>query len=180
MGASASTEIYESEPTSERCVGEHSDTWNAQLHIWLLLYNCTRTIEARFAPEPWGPWSPPVVMLSNNEPLLGSVRMAGLWADAQGLIIDPAFPPDWGTFAWRSQAFSVERAQSEMRDHVTAAGNDNLAMRVRVPQNTSQAALTGVNCRPTPFTYHPDTNFVQFSLPVAPDVEATWSVQTGG
>ena len=55
-------EIYQAEPAGERCVGEHSVTWNAPLHAWLLLYNCApRTVEARLAPEPWGPWSPPVV-----------------------------------------------------------------------------------------------------------------------
>jgi hypothetical protein len=60
-------EIYEAEPTSERCVGEHSVTWIAPLHIWLLLYNCAGNIEARFAPEPWGPWSLPIVILSGND-----------------------------------------------------------------------------------------------------------------
>jgi hypothetical protein len=64
-------EIFEGLPVSERCVGEHSVTWNAPLQVWLLLYNCgpeTRTIEARFAPEPWGPWSPPTVVLSAKDP----------------------------------------------------------------------------------------------------------------
>lgn len=61
----AGAEIYEAQPAGERCVGEHSVTWNAPLHAWLLLYACTpRTVEARFAPEPWGPWSPPIIMRS--------------------------------------------------------------------------------------------------------------------
>ncbi|HML08784.1 MAG TPA: DUF4185 domain-containing protein [Xanthobacteraceae bacterium] len=58
-------EIYDAVPPSERCVGEHSVTWNAPLHVWLLLYNCEPwTVEARFAPDPWGPWSPPIPILS--------------------------------------------------------------------------------------------------------------------
>lgn len=58
-------EIYDNQPQGERCVGEHSVTWNAPLHTWLLLYNCAPwTVEARFAPEPWGPWSQPTVMIS--------------------------------------------------------------------------------------------------------------------
>jgi hypothetical protein len=64
-------EIFEGLPVRERCVGEHSVTWNAPLQVWLLLYNCgpdVRTIEARFAPEPWGPWSPPTVILSAADP----------------------------------------------------------------------------------------------------------------
>jgi len=58
-------EIYDAQPANERCVGEHSVTWNAPLHTWLLLYSCVPwTVEARFAPEPWGPWSRPSIMLS--------------------------------------------------------------------------------------------------------------------
>ncbi len=58
-------EIYRAKPADERCVGEHSVTWNAPLQVWLLLYSCLPwTVEARFAPEPWGPWSPPLIMLS--------------------------------------------------------------------------------------------------------------------
>jgi hypothetical protein len=48
-----------------RCVGEHSVTWNTPLHAWLLLYGCGLDgVEARTAPEPWGPWSSPIVLLS--------------------------------------------------------------------------------------------------------------------
>jgi Domain of unknown function (DUF4185) len=61
-------EIYPAQPAGERCVGEHSATWDAPLHTWLLLYNCARSIEARFAPEPSGPWSPPLVILDVQNP----------------------------------------------------------------------------------------------------------------
>jgi Domain of unknown function (DUF4185) len=58
-------EIFEAQPAAERCVGEHSVTWNAPLHAWLLLYVCEPwSVEARLAPEPWGPWSPPIAVLS--------------------------------------------------------------------------------------------------------------------
>jgi Domain of unknown function (DUF4185) len=58
-------EIFVAEPADERCVGEHSVTWNVPLHSWLLLYTCVPwVVEARFAPEPWGPWSTPVILLS--------------------------------------------------------------------------------------------------------------------
>jgi hypothetical protein len=40
----------------ERCIGEHSVTWNSALRTWLLLYVCgPYRVEARTAPEPWGP-----------------------------------------------------------------------------------------------------------------------------
>jgi hypothetical protein len=49
----------------ERCVGEHSVTWNGPLQAWLLLYSCGGwQVEARTAPDPWGPWSAPTVLLS--------------------------------------------------------------------------------------------------------------------
>jgi hypothetical protein len=58
-------EILTSVPASERCIGEHSVTWNVPLHAWLMLYNCGPwQIEARTAPQPWGPWSDPTVLLS--------------------------------------------------------------------------------------------------------------------
>jgi Domain of unknown function (DUF4185) len=61
----AGAEIFAAEPADERCVGEHSVTWNAPLHSWLLLYTCVPwVVEARFAPEPWGPWSTPIILLS--------------------------------------------------------------------------------------------------------------------
>jgi hypothetical protein len=56
-------EIY-NPTTSEECVGEHSLSWNAPLNAWLLLYGCLESIEARYAPAPWGPWSDPIVLLS--------------------------------------------------------------------------------------------------------------------
>lgn len=58
-------QIFPPNPPSQQCVGEHSETWNAPLQMWLMLYTCGgREIEARVAPEPWGPWSKPTAILS--------------------------------------------------------------------------------------------------------------------
>lgn len=64
----AGAEIYDDSPLGQRCVGEHSVTWNAELKVWLLLNNCVSVIEARFARDPWGPWSPPIVLLDSLNP----------------------------------------------------------------------------------------------------------------
>jgi hypothetical protein len=86
-------EIYEARPAYERCVGEHSVTWNAPLRVWLLLYACFPwTVEARFAPEPWGPWSPPVIMLSAvQDPNLVCTLIQGV-SPCPGLTPGPAWP----------------------------------------------------------------------------------------
>lgn len=64
-------ELYADSPNAyspsgdERCVGEHQVTWNAPLRVWLMLYSCGGwQVEARTAPDPWGPWSGPTVLLS--------------------------------------------------------------------------------------------------------------------
>ncbi|MGD0189449.1 MAG: DUF4185 domain-containing protein [Rhizomicrobium sp.] len=58
-------ELYDALPAGERCMGEHSLTWNEPLKTWLLVYNCrVGVVEARIARDPWGPWSPPVTLLS--------------------------------------------------------------------------------------------------------------------
>jgi hypothetical protein len=70
-------ELYAASPVGERCVGEHSVTWNEPLQRWLLLYNCGLwNIEARFAPEPWGPWSPPTSILNLAQPVLCTLIMS--------------------------------------------------------------------------------------------------------
>ncbi len=67
----AGAELYKDTPNpgsptgDERCVGEHSVTWNAPLGVYLMLYTCGGLqVEARTAPYPWGPWSAPTIMLS--------------------------------------------------------------------------------------------------------------------
>jgi hypothetical protein len=84
-------EIYEAQPANERCVGEHSVTWNAPLKAWLLLYVCQPwTVEARFAPEPWGPWSAPIIMLS-------AIEQPGLTCTLiQGFTACPGLTPGLG------------------------------------------------------------------------------------
>jgi hypothetical protein len=67
----AGAELYADSPNAyspsgdERCVGEHSVTWNEPLHTWLMLYSCGGwQVEARMAADPWGPWSGPTMVLS--------------------------------------------------------------------------------------------------------------------
>lgn len=93
-------ELYPASPAGERCVGEHSVTWNGALHSWLLLYNCEPwTVEARTAPEPWGPWSAPTVILqaTPTSPLVctlinsvaGCPNLRNYWPGMPGIFYAP-------------------------------------------------------------------------------------------
>lgn len=87
-------EIYSDANPGERCVGEHQVTWNAPLQTWLLLYNCAGSIEARFAPEPWGPWSAPTVILSPQDPGVVCTLIQDKTTPCTGLIqfgVGPGF-----------------------------------------------------------------------------------------
>jgi hypothetical protein len=113
-------------------------------------------------------------MFAHSEPLLGSVRMAGLWADAGGLIIDPIFP--FETFKWES---AVARTPAETQGRITPTDDDVLNMRVRIRGGTPKPTLAvSVNGQSAPFTYDATTGFVQFSLRVTRDIAATWSVRS--
>ena len=61
---------------AERCIGEFSVTWNGPLNAWLMLYNCNGDVEARIAPAPWGPWSPPVTILKEDDKVACRLIMA--------------------------------------------------------------------------------------------------------
>ena len=62
-------QIFHPGSVAEECVAEHSVTWNAPLRSWLLLYNCSAgQVEARIAPDPWGPWSKPITLIAPGDP----------------------------------------------------------------------------------------------------------------
>jgi hypothetical protein len=72
----AASEIFPSADGKQACVGEFSITWNKPLSRWLMVYNCTQGIVARVAPEPWGPWSQPAVMLGGADDVRCKIVMS--------------------------------------------------------------------------------------------------------
>jgi Domain of unknown function (DUF4185) len=90
----AAAEIFQATPAGERCVGEHLVTWNAVLRTWLLLYTCTPlSVEARFAPEPWGPWSAPIIILDAvQDPDVGCTLIMSLAGCGSQPSPYPPFP----------------------------------------------------------------------------------------
>jgi hypothetical protein len=59
-------ELFSGEAGKQACLGEFSVTWNKPLDKWLMFYNC-HGIEARVAPQPWGPWSAPATILGARD-----------------------------------------------------------------------------------------------------------------
>jgi len=116
-------EIFAAEPADERCVGEHSVTWNAPLRSWLLLYTCVPwVVEARFAPEPWGPWSTPIILLSAvQDPGLNCtlIQRVGL-TGCPGLALGQTLPPG-STVPWPG-AFYAPFVMSRYTQDVTPPG----------------------------------------------------------
>ena len=110
-------------------------------------------------------------MFSHSEPVLGSVRMAGLSANDRGFTIDPVFP--FESFKWQSRVMSITRSETETQGSFTAEGNDVIVMRVRVA--SAKAYTVSVNGKPVAFTR--DNGFVRFELPVVRGTAALWSVR---
>jgi uncharacterized protein DUF4185 len=78
-------------------IGELSVAWNAPLGLWLMLYNAgsPRGINARVAPDPWGPWSEPVVVVDPRGPGIGYGAFMHV-ADAPDGLSDPGREHEWG------------------------------------------------------------------------------------
>ena len=78
-------------------IGELSVTWNAPLGLWLMLYNAghPRGINARVAPDPWGPWSAPVIAFDPRGPGLGYGAFMHI-ADSSDGLSDPGREHEWG------------------------------------------------------------------------------------
>lgn len=113
---------------------------------------------------------------AHSEALLGSVRFAGLRADAEGLVVDPAFP--FSDFEWSSPAFAVSSAPDETRGAITALGDDVIALRVRLPSG-SDAKSVQVQVDGKAAGFSVDGGFARFEVPVRRDVAVAWSVRTG-
>ncbi|HYL34531.1 MAG TPA: DUF4185 domain-containing protein [Bryobacteraceae bacterium] len=48
-------------------IGNHSVVWNSALQRFILMYNQSRGIQARFATAPWGPWTDPIPVFSDDD-----------------------------------------------------------------------------------------------------------------
>jgi cellobiose phosphorylase len=111
-------------------------------------------------------------MFSHSEPLVSGIRIAGLAADGDGLVVDPVVP--YAEFSWESPFFAVARRAGEIAGRVTALGDDVLRVRVRAAGLAEGGVRVRVDGGDVPFSV--EQGLVAFDLPVRARVAAAWSV----
>lgn len=84
-------------------------------------------------------------MFAHSEPLLSSLRMAGIRADAQGVVIDPGAP---GACSWTSPRYGLIYSDSTVVGWMRAVATDRVSYRVRLPGGLRDEPQVLVNGRP--------------------------------
>jgi hypothetical protein len=82
--------MSEAEPVIEGAMGEMSVMWNSYLQKYMLmnLDNTRLTILLRTADTPWGPWSPPrVVVTAREHPGLYAPNVHPQWVEDSGRVV---------------------------------------------------------------------------------------------
>jgi hypothetical protein len=168
----------------QQTLAMHAETYpNIWYGVWSGPDKYFTPLDATSPDRPGATWCIPLAacmqdfpvtnMFSHSEPLLSSIRMAGLSPTPDGFIIDPSYP--FATFKWESRVFAVERTATGLQGKLTAVGDDTLALKVRVNACQEVLAVTA-NSQPAPFTC--ERNFVRFQMLVARRKAAQWSVQS--
>ncbi len=86
-------------------------------------------------------------MFSHSEPLLSSIRLAGVSTSQRGIRIDPGFPFD--DFTWESSVFAVRYTPTKASGKLLTVGADSYEVRVRLPRELGRDSVTvRVNGRP--------------------------------
>jgi hypothetical protein len=88
---------------------------------------------------------PATNLFAHSEPLLSSLRIAGVRADARGLRLDPGVP---GSFSWTSPGFGMIYENSTVIGWIRAIATDQVVYRVRLPQEFQTEPRVWVNGRP--------------------------------
>jgi hypothetical protein len=120
-------------------------------------------------------------MFAHSEPLLGSLRMAGVRPDAGGVVIDPGVP---GAFSWVSAAYGLIYGDAAAVGWTRAIASDEIVARVRVPDGLRGVPRVMVNGASVASTLEPGTaqagnaaaRFAVFPLPLRSGSHAYWVV----
>jgi hypothetical protein len=86
-------------------------------------------------------------MFAHSEPLLSSLRVAGIRADARGFVVDPGVP---GPYSWTSPRFGLIYSENSVVGWTRAIANDSLSYRIRLPdsmRDDPQVSVNGIQVR---------------------------------
>ncbi len=81
-------------------------------------------------------------MFAHSEPLLSSLRIAGIRADARGVVIDPGAT---GPFSWTSPRYGLIYGENTVVGWMRAVADDRVSYRVRVPDSMRENPQVLVN-----------------------------------
>jgi len=111
-------------------------------------------------------------MHAHSQPLLSSLRLAGVSASADGITIDPVAPYD--NLSWTSHSFAVTYTPASVAGSIQTLGADTFTMTVKLPPGVATAAsvvVDGVAVEPTV-----SPPFVTFPVTSTAGSVVTWSI----
>jgi hypothetical protein len=111
-------------------------------------------------------------MHSHAQPLLSSLRLAGVSASAAGLTIDPVAPYD--QLSWQSSSFAVAYTLTSVIGSIQTIGADSFTMTVKLPSGISAASSVRVDGVSVDFTASPP--FVAFPVTGTAGGNITWEL----
>ncbi|WP_176736880.1 GH36-type glycosyl hydrolase domain-containing protein [Oligoflexus tunisiensis] len=115
---------------------------------------------------------PATNLFAHSEPLLSSLRLAGVRADARGMLIDPGVS---GPFSWVSPGYGLIHGSKAVIGWTRAIATDQVVYRVRIPAGIQTEPRVLVNGLPVVASVEWD-RYVVFSLPLKRGTYAHWVI----
>ncbi len=100
-------------------------------------------------------------MFSHSEPLLSSIRLAGISVDVGGMTIDPGVP--FEEFSWESATHAVRYGATRASGKVVIASGESMSMRVRLPLGLSEGNVV-VRVNGDVVEFKAESGFVRFQI----------------
>jgi len=112
-------------------------------------------------------------MHAHAQPLLSSLRLAGVAVSAAGVTVDPV--PPYDHLSWTSSSFAVAYTPASVTGSIQTIGADSFTMTVKLPPGVAAASSVQVDGVPVEFTMSPP--FVAFSVTSAAGARVRWAVR---
>lgn len=112
-------------------------------------------------------------LFAHSEPLLGSLRLAGVRVDDRGHTIDPGYPTE--RFSWFHPRYAVAYDEGYAMGRIRAVADDVMELRIRPPEGVEPANATVlVNGWPQPYRF--DEDLLVVDVPLVAGQNANWVV----